>query len=88
MSNASDLQSRLASRAASDPTFRQQLLSDPNSAIQDELGLTVPAGINVKVVQDTADTAYVVLPAAQGASGQETGTKGITWSAQSNGCHC
>lgn len=82
---------RLLDRAARDPAFEQLLLSDVNAAIKLELGIVVPPGITIQVLQDTDDTVYLVLPPRvkgpdQGEAGIVSGW--ITWSAQSNNCSC
>ena len=58
----SDFEKRLIDRANSDAGFKQLLVTDPRAAVERELGVKVPAGANVKVLQETADTLYLVLP--------------------------
>jgi hypothetical protein len=53
---------KLIEKALDDPTFRQRLIQDPRGAISSELGIEIPAGIEVKVVEETANTIYIVLP--------------------------
>lgn len=48
--------------ARKDPDFRQALKSDPKKAIESKIGVPLPDFVNVKVVEETPDTAYVVLP--------------------------
>lgn len=48
--------------ARKDPEFRQALKDDPKKAIESKIGVPLPDFINVKVVEETPDTAYVVLP--------------------------
>ncbi len=43
---------QLLSRAERDPEFRKQLIEDPSSAIEEELGIDLPEGIRVRVVQE------------------------------------
>src|SRR5437773_7649927 len=43
--------------------FRQALRSDPRGAVEKTLGSKLPAGLQVKLVEETADTFYLVLPA-------------------------
>ena len=50
-------------RAWSDANFKAKLLSDTHAALA-EVGIEVPAGVTVKVVEDTAGTRHVVLPVA------------------------
>lgn len=54
----------LIAKAQADASFRQALLSNPKTAIEKELGGTLPQNLQVKVVEETSDTLYLVLPAA------------------------
>ncbi|MEW5985980.1 MAG: NHLP leader peptide family RiPP precursor [Chloroflexota bacterium] len=58
-----DFEAKLVARAAKDLTFRQQLLADPRTAIEQAFNVTIPGGIQIKVVEETPDTVYLVLPA-------------------------
>ena len=49
------------SQAWTDDSFRQRLISDPR-AVLEERGLTPPAGAQITVLEDTANTVHVVLP--------------------------
>ena len=53
---------RVVAQAWSDDSYKQRLLTDP-AAVMAERGLTPPAGKQVRIVEDTADTVHVVLPA-------------------------
>lgn len=52
---------KLLEKARRDPEFRRRLLADPRTVLA-ELGFTLPAGVQLKVVENTADTWYLVLP--------------------------
>ena len=52
----------IVDRAATDPAFRQRLLSAPAAALQ-EAGIDVPEGSEVRVVENTEGLRHVVLPA-------------------------
>jgi hypothetical protein len=43
-------------------------LANPNAAIEKELGVKLPAGIKIKVVEDTASEVHLVLPEASRAN--------------------
>ncbi len=53
---------QMVADAWSDDSYKQRLLTDPAGAFQ-ERGLTPPADKQVRIVEDTADTVHVVLPA-------------------------
>jgi len=48
-------------RSATDPAFRQQLLSAPAAALQ-AAGVDVPAGSEVRVLENTDGVRHLVLP--------------------------
>jgi Nitrile hydratase, alpha chain len=58
----SELQDRLVKRALADPAFRARLLESPREAVADELGVELPSGLEVVVVEETAERIAVVLP--------------------------
>lgn len=45
-----------------DEMFRRNLLDDPKSAIEEETGAKLPEGVEIRVVEETPDTIYLVLP--------------------------
>jgi hypothetical protein len=64
--NRKEMEALLIAKAQADESFRQALLNDPKATIQKEMGGTLPEGLQVKVVEETGDTLYLVLPAAEG----------------------
>src|SRR5258707_769645 len=53
---------QIVSKAWADPAFKAKLLADPMTALK-EAGHTVPAGLIVKVVENTDKEVHLVLPA-------------------------
>jgi len=53
---------QMIARAWSDTEFKQRLLQQPN-VVFTEYGISLPAGMKLQVVENTADTTYFVLPA-------------------------
>ena len=45
-------------------SFRQRLLDDPKGTIEQELGSRLPEDVEVRVVEESTDTIYLVLPSA------------------------
>ena len=75
MSEASDreqMERRLVDRSLEDEAFRIRLLEDPKAAVEQELGTQLPEDVKVEVMEETADTAYLVLP-FRSTESQETG---------------
>lgn len=62
MAQAGELKEQVLSRADSDPEFREQLKSDPSAAIKAVTGVDLPSGVQVVVVEDTAEQIHLVLP--------------------------
>jgi Nitrile hydratase, alpha chain len=63
---------RLIERSLEDEQFRQRLFDDPKGAVEQELGSVLPEGVDVRVLQQSQDTIYLVLPSASvGSQGGE-----------------
>ena len=62
MTTATELKTRILTRASEDSDFRARLIEDPKAAISAELGRTIPEGFDVVVHEDGASTAHLVLP--------------------------
>jgi len=58
---------QIITKALEDAAFKAELLSDPKAAVEKVLGKSLGA-INLKVVQETANTIYLVLPLHTGSS--------------------
>ena len=56
---------KIVARAWADEEFKQRLLSDPRSVL-DEHGIDVPKGIEFKVVESTSTSVYLVIPPRPG----------------------
>jgi hypothetical protein len=55
---------KLIQRSLEDEDFRQRLLADPKGIIEQELGGRFPESIEVRVVEESAQIIYLVLPSA------------------------
>ena len=62
MSQQNPLQEQIIARAMKDEAFRQELLSNPQAAIEHALGISVPQDVTIQVYQDTPTTLHLVLP--------------------------
>jgi len=65
-----ELERRLIGRSLEDEAFRQKLLEDPKGVVEQELGTQLPEGVQVRTVEETAETIYLVLPSASPLSGE------------------
>ena len=59
---------RLIEKAWKDEAFRNELRADPKGAVSRELGVQLPAGMKVQVVEESADTFVLVIPARSDAA--------------------
>ena len=59
-----EIERTLVQRSLQDESFRQRLLEDPKGTIEQELGSRLPESIEVRVVEESAQTIYLVLPSA------------------------
>jgi hypothetical protein len=57
-----DFESGIIDQAWKDEGFKEELLRDPRSVISREIGQHIPQNINIKVLEETSDTIYFVLP--------------------------
>lgn len=53
---------RVVERATEDAAFRDRLMADPKAAVESELGITIPADLTIKVVEEGANEFCIVLP--------------------------
>ncbi|GFN32988.1 NHLP leader peptide family RiPP precursor [Paenibacillus xylaniclasticus] len=56
------LKTQIIEKAWSDPVFKKQLLEDPKAAIHAAFGVEIPENIKLTVVEETANSFYLVIP--------------------------
>jgi len=61
-----DVVREVVKMAAEDEEFRAQLIADPKEALKAKVGFEFPPGSEVKVLEESPNSTYIVLPAAQG----------------------
>ena len=61
-SGRSEVERRLIEKSLQDDAFRRRLMEDPKGAVEEELGTRLSEGVQVRAIQETADTIYLVLP--------------------------
>jgi Nitrile hydratase, alpha chain len=57
-----EMERTLVQRSLQDEELRQRLLDDPKAAVEQELGSPLPESVEVRAVEESADTIYLVLP--------------------------
>ena len=61
-----EIQDLIGKFASENPEYRSALVNDPKSVIEKQLNISLPEGVTVKAVVETADTAYLVIPHVAG----------------------
>ena len=56
------LRLNIIEKALEDEDFKIKLLENPRSAIEQELGVSLPDDADIKVIERTSDTTYIYLP--------------------------
>lgn len=58
-----EMEAQIIAKAWQDEAYKQKLLSNPRATVVQELGLTeAPDNLDIKVVEENANTLYIVLP--------------------------
>jgi hypothetical protein len=93
-SSREQMERRLIEKSLEDDDFRQRLLSDPKSTVEEELGTRLPEEVRVVAVEETADTIYLVLPSSsplgEGGEISDRELEAVVggWDAQTAGLTC
>jgi hypothetical protein len=59
-----EMERKLIQRSLEDEDLRQRLLDDPKGTIEQELEIQLPESIEVRALEESAQTIYLVLPSA------------------------
>ncbi len=62
MRSGDEMLKQIVDKSALDADFRQQLLADPKSTICEELGITMPESMNIKIHESDMQTVHIALP--------------------------
>jgi hypothetical protein len=60
--SAKDPRAEIVAKALKDPKFREELKKNPAAAIEKAVGVKLPAGVTVRIVEDSASVVHLVLP--------------------------
>ena len=74
MQTAHEMRTRIIEKATSDAGYRAKLIEDPNAAIREELGVSIPDSLSVHVHEEGASVAHLVLPPSSRLSEPDLGT--------------
>lgn len=61
---------KIVEQAQKNPKYHQHLMNDPHGLMEKQLGTPIGKNIKIKVLEETHDTYYIVLP-AQASDGAE-----------------
>jgi hypothetical protein len=70
-SSRRDLEAKLVARAWADEGFRERLKADPRAVVAEETGIEIPEAIQIEVLEETAEKAYLVIPTNRVAISEE-----------------
>ena len=86
---------RLIQRSTEDEDIRQRLLDDPKGTVEQELATQLPEDVEVSVVEESAQTIYLVLPSASPIGGElsdqdleQVAGGGTVWDSTCSGSTC
>ena len=66
-----ELTAHIIEKSMKDPAFRQRLLADPKSTIEQETGQPYPPGMRIKVVEEDSDVLVLAIPKVPAAASGE-----------------
>jgi hypothetical protein len=76
-------ESKVVTKALTDPSFKASLIANPKAALESELGVKLPANLNVNVIQEGPNSATLVLPHS---GGKELSEAELSGTAQMSDC--
>ena len=84
-----EIQDLLSKFATNNPKYREALIKDPRSILEKQFNTSLPSGMHVKAVEETADTIYVVVPyiPAQGAELSDNALEMVAGGFKDNNCN-
>ncbi len=59
------VQEQVMERALKDEAFRQEMLSNPRAVLAREYSMQIPETVNIRVLEDSAETLTIALPPRQ-----------------------
>lgn len=59
-----ELEARVVEKAWADENFKQELMTDPHQALT-QFGMNLPKELDIKVLEESPQVAYLVLPVSQ-----------------------
>ena len=62
METVQEMRARIVAKAATDADYRARLLGDPKGAVEQELGVAIPASMSIVVHEESDTAAHLVLP--------------------------
>ena len=57
-----EFEAKLIAKTWQDEAFKQQLINNPKAVYAQELGQEIPESLKIEVLEESANTVYLVLP--------------------------
>lgn len=83
-----ELEAKLVAKAWQDEAFKQEFISNSKAAIERELGQKLPENTNIRVLEETGNTIYLVLPSKPSAELSEEQLEAVAGGIIIGGCFC
>ena len=65
-----ELEEQLIARAMKDDNYRQELISNPRAAVEQQLGYALSEQVQIHVIEHDPETVYLLLPKKEEASAE------------------
>ncbi len=62
MQTIDEMRKQLIAKSTDDQAFRGRLFAEPRAVIEEEFGITVPARVDVRIMEDSPQAVHLVLP--------------------------
>ena len=62
MQTPHEMRTRIVEKALNDSGYRARLIDDPRAAVAAELGVSIPDSLTIRVHEEDAGSAHLVLP--------------------------
>ncbi len=62
MQTIDEMRKQLIAKSTDDLAFRSRLLAEPRAVVEEEFDITVPEGMDVRVLEDSPQAVHLVLP--------------------------
>lgn len=72
MESQESLRNKIIQKAWQDAEFKKALVADPQKTLEKEFNIIIPAAVEIKVVEETKNLFYLVIPAEPAVADSDT----------------